>query len=62
MDSYIILTLVFPEIKKKKKYVQHILIEKQSEVYEWIMNGAHIYLCGHTHMGMMFGILYQTLL
>jgi sulfite reductase (NADPH) flavoprotein alpha-component len=29
-----------------KKYVQHRLLENASEVYQWLEEGAHFYICG----------------
>jgi len=41
----------FSRDQEEKRYVQHIVMEKQAEIYTWIKNGAHVYLCGHSHMG-----------
>jgi sulfite reductase (NADPH) flavoprotein alpha-component len=30
----------------KKVYVQDRLLEKASEVYQWLEDGAHFYICG----------------
>ena len=38
--------VAFSRDQAEKVYVQHKLIENQSEVFEWIENGAHFYLCG----------------
>ncbi len=40
------LDLAFSRDQKEKKYVQHRLLEKSKEVYQWIENGASIYICG----------------
>ncbi|MFC0874987.1 assimilatory sulfite reductase (NADPH) flavoprotein subunit [Saccharicrinis sp. FJH2] len=38
--------VAFSRDQKEKHYVQHRLKEQQKEVYEWLENGAHLYLCG----------------
>ena len=38
--------VAFSRDQKEKIYVQHRLLEKQKELYEWLNNGATIYLCG----------------
>ncbi|HZL08425.1 MAG TPA: assimilatory sulfite reductase (NADPH) flavoprotein subunit [Prolixibacteraceae bacterium] len=38
--------LAFSRDQDEKIYVQHRLIEKQKEVFDWLNNGASIYLCG----------------
>ena len=38
--------VAFSRDQKEKIYVQHRLIEKQKEIYEWLNKGASIYLCG----------------
>jgi sulfite reductase (NADPH) flavoprotein alpha-component len=38
--------VAFSRDQEKKNYVQHKLKEHQKEVFEWIENGAHFYLCG----------------
>jgi sulfite reductase (NADPH) flavoprotein alpha-component len=38
--------VAFSRDQEKKNYVQHKLKENQKEVFEWIENGAHFYLCG----------------
>ena len=40
------LDVAFSRDQKEKIYVQHKLIENQKEVFNWIKNGAHFYLCG----------------
>jgi len=40
------LDVAFSRDQKEKIYVQHKLKENQKEVFEWIENGAHFYLCG----------------
>lgn len=31
---------------KEKQYVQHKLAQRATEVWQWLQNGAHIYVCG----------------
>ena len=38
--------VAFSRDQEEKVYVQHKLIENQEEVFEWIENGAHFYVCG----------------
>jgi sulfite reductase (NADPH) flavoprotein alpha-component len=38
--------VAFSRDQEQKIYVQHRLIEKQKEIYEWLKKGASIYLCG----------------
>lgn len=38
--------VAFSRDQKDKVYVQHKLMEKQKEVFEWLENGAYFYLCG----------------
>ena len=38
--------VAFSRDQDKKVYVQHRLIENQKEVFEWLSQGANIYLCG----------------
>lgn len=38
--------LAWSRDQHKKIYVQDILVEKSSEVWYWIKQGAHIYVCG----------------
>lgn len=40
------ISLAFSRDQKEKKYVQHRMLEKAKELYEWIEGGAHIYVCG----------------
>lgn len=36
----------FSRDQKEKIYVQHRMIQHATELYEWVKNGAHIYVCG----------------
>lgn len=38
--------VAFSRDQEEKIYVQHRLKENQKEVFEWLENGAHFYLCG----------------
>ncbi len=38
--------LAFSRDQEEKRYVQHLIDEKSSEFYEWLRNGAAIYVCG----------------
>ena len=38
--------VAFSRDQQEKVYVQHRLLERQKEVFDWLNNGASIYLCG----------------
>jgi sulfite reductase (NADPH) flavoprotein alpha-component len=38
--------LAFSRDQKQKIYVQHRMLEKSRDVYDWLENGAKIYVCG----------------
>lgn len=40
------LDVAFSRDTEEKVYVQHRILEKSREVYEWLQEGAHIYVCG----------------
>ncbi len=40
------LSLAFSRDQREKIYVQHRLLERGAEVYQWMESGAHIYVCG----------------
>lgn len=40
------LDVAFSRDQDKKVYVQHKLQENQKELYKWLEEGAHVYLCG----------------
>lgn len=45
------ITLAFSRDQQEKIYVQHRLLEQGAEVYSWLEEGAHVYVCGDaTHM------------
>lgn len=49
------LSLAFSRDQEEKIYVQHRLLENAKEVFEWIENGAAIYVCGD-EKGMAAGV------
>ncbi len=51
--------LAWSRDQKEKIYVQHLLEQKSKEVFDWIENGAHIYICGGKNMGK--GVQYTLL-
>lgn len=40
------LTTAFSRDQKEKIYVQHRLLERGAEVWKWLEEGAHLYVCG----------------
>jgi sulfite reductase (NADPH) flavoprotein alpha-component len=40
------LSLAFSRDQKEKIYVQHRLLERGAEVFQWMESGAHVYVCG----------------
>ncbi len=40
------ITLAFSRDQKEKIYVQHRLLEHGAQVFEWLEQGAHFYVCG----------------
>lgn len=40
------LTVAFSRDQAEKIYVQHRLLEQGAEVYQWLQEGAHFYVCG----------------
>lgn len=45
------ISLAFSRDQEHKIYVQHKLIENGKEVFQWLQDGAHVYVCGDaTHM------------
>lgn len=40
------LSLAFSRDQAEKVYVQHKLLEQGEEVYQWLEEGAHVYVCG----------------
>jgi sulfite reductase (NADPH) flavoprotein alpha-component len=40
------LDLAFSRDSEEKTYVQHLLWERRAAIWEWIQNGAYLYVCG----------------
>lgn len=40
------LDVAFSRDQEHKIYVQHRLLEKGGEIFQWLKNGAHLYVCG----------------
>ena len=40
------LDVAFSRDQAPRRYVQHVLAERATELVSWIDNGAHLYLCG----------------
>lgn len=40
------ISLAFSRDQQEKIYVQHRLLEQSAEVWNWIVQGAHLYICG----------------
>jgi sulfite reductase (NADPH) flavoprotein alpha-component len=40
------LSLAFSRDQQEKVYVQHRMIERGREIFEWLEQGAHFYVCG----------------
>lgn len=38
--------VAFSRDTEEKVYVQHRMLEHSKELYEWLQNGAHVYVCG----------------
>jgi sulfite reductase (NADPH) flavoprotein alpha-component len=43
--------VAFSRDQADKRYVQHRLIEQGRDLYAWLQEGAHLYVCGSTAMG-----------
>ncbi len=43
------LDVAFSRDQPEKIYVQHLMEQREAELYEWIQNGAAIYVCGDAH-------------
>lgn len=54
------LDVAFSRDQASKVYVQHRLLERAAELYEWIQGGAHVYVCGDATR--MAGDVHQALL
>ncbi|MEL6991516.1 MAG: NADPH-dependent assimilatory sulfite reductase flavoprotein subunit, partial [Pseudomonadota bacterium] len=40
------LDVAFSRDQAEKVYVQHRILEQGSELYKWLQEGAHFYVCG----------------
>lgn len=40
------LDVAFSRDQKEKLYVQHKMLQKSKQLYDWLENGAHFYVCG----------------
>jgi sulfite reductase (NADPH) flavoprotein alpha-component len=40
------LSLAFSRDQEQKVYVQHRMVEKSRELYDWLQKGAYLYVCG----------------
>lgn len=54
------LDLAFSRDGNEKVYVQHRMLQKADEIFDWIENGAHVYVCGDRKK--MAGDVQNTLL
>lgn len=45
------LDLAFSRDQAEKRYVQHRLRQRGRDLYAWLQNGAHLYVCGAIGMG-----------
>lgn len=54
------LDVAFSRDQAEKVYVQHRLRERGAQVYAWLMDGAHVYVCGDAEH--MAGDVHQALL
>lgn len=52
--------VAFSRDAEEKVYVQHLMLEKRKELYQWIKEGANVYICGD-EKGMAKDV-HQTLL
>ncbi|WNG85563.1 bifunctional nitrate reductase/sulfite reductase flavoprotein subunit alpha [Mycobacterium sp. ITM-2016-00317] len=45
-DGFLLLDLAFSRDQDKRVYVQHKLLDRGAEVWRWLADGAHFYVCG----------------
>ena len=45
-ENFLDITSAFSRDQKEKIYVQHRLLEQKDKIWQWIKNGAVIYVCG----------------
>ncbi|MGB5834218.1 MAG: flavodoxin domain-containing protein [Thiohalocapsa sp.] len=44
-------SVAFSRDQAEKRYAQHRFLEQGRELYDWLQQGAHLYVCGATGMG-----------
>ena len=52
------ISLAFSRDQEEKIYVQHKILQNSKEIYDWISNNAHIYVCGDKNN--MGNFVYKT--
>lgn len=45
-ENFLEINLAFSRDQKEKIYVQNRLFEEREKIWEWLIKGAHLYLCG----------------
>ena len=48
-EGHFRMDLAFSRDQENKIYVQDRLLERSQEIFEWLQNGAHLYVCGDAH-------------
>jgi sulfite reductase (NADPH) flavoprotein alpha-component len=43
------LDLAFSRDQKKRIYVQHRMVDRGAQLWQWLDDGAHLYVCGDAH-------------
>jgi sulfite reductase (NADPH) flavoprotein alpha-component len=38
--------VAFSRDQAEKRYIQHVMRERMNDLYAWLEEGAHLYLCG----------------
>lgn len=56
------LNTAFSRDQEHKIYVQHRLLEQATETWQWIQNGAYLYVCGDIQMGKEIDAVLQKIL
>jgi sulfite reductase (NADPH) flavoprotein alpha-component len=44
------LSLAFSRDQPEKIYVQDLMRRRGAEIWQWLQDGAHIYVCGDAHL------------
>lgn len=47
--GFLKLSTAFSRDQNEKRYVQHILYEERKHLWEWMQEGAYLYVCGSLH-------------